>query len=106
MMKALPNSGFLFVSKPSGITSSQLVQKIKRKLNLQKVGHTGTLDKAAEGLMILPYNKYTCFADKILGKDKVYDVKIKRLTFTSKKAQTLSYDPYSEFSLDSQTSRF
>ena len=77
MMKALPNSGFLFVSKPSGITSSQLVQKIKRKLNLQKVGHTGTLDKAAEGLMILPYNKYTCFADKILGKDKVYDVKIK-----------------------------
>ena len=38
MMKALPNSGFLFVFKPSGITSSQLVQKIKRKLNLQKVG--------------------------------------------------------------------
>ncbi len=77
MMKVFPSSGFLFVSKPSGITSSQLVQKIKRKLNLQKVGHTGTLDKAAEGLMILPFNKYTCFADKILGKDKVYDVKIK-----------------------------
>jgi tRNA pseudouridine55 synthase len=76
-MKVFPSSGFLFVSKPSGITSSQLVQKIKRKLNLQKVGHTGTLDKAAEGLMILPFNKYTCFADKILGKDKVYDVKIK-----------------------------
>ena len=40
------------------------------------------------------------------GNIAVYDVKIKSLTFTSKKAQTLSYDPYSEFSLDSQTSRF
>jgi tRNA pseudouridine55 synthase len=73
----IPPSGFLFVSKPTGITSSQLVQKIKKKLNLKKVGHTGTLDKAAEGLMILPYNNYTCFADKILGKDKVYEVSIK-----------------------------
>ncbi len=77
MTKIIPPSGFLFVSKPTGITSSQLVQKIKKKLNLKKVGHTGTLDKAAEGLMILPYNNYTCFADKILGKDKVYEVSIK-----------------------------
>ena len=40
------------------------------------------------------------------GNIAVYDVKIKRLTFTSKKAQTLNYDPYNEFSLDSQTGRF
>lgn len=40
------------------------------------------------------------------GNIAVYDIKIKRLTFISKKAQTLNYDPYNDFSLDSQTSRF
>jgi tRNA pseudouridine55 synthase len=78
----IPNNGFLFIAKPRGITSSQLVQKIKKKYNFAKLGHTGTLDKSAEGLMILPYNKYTCFSEKLLGKDKDYFVSIKPGIFT------------------------
>jgi len=78
----IPNNGFLFILKPRGITSSQLVQKIKKKYNFVKLGHTGTLDKSAEGLMILPYNKYTCFSEKLLGKDKDYYVSIRPGIFT------------------------
>lgn len=70
------SNGFLLVQKPVGITSSNLVLKIKKIGNFQKIGHTGTLDRLASGLMILPTNQYTCFSDRFLGKDKKYRVKI------------------------------
>ena len=41
--------GFLLVDKPSGITSSKLVQLIRKTFNLNKIGHTGTLDPLATG---------------------------------------------------------
>ncbi|MCW7508772.1 tRNA pseudouridine(55) synthase TruB [Leptospira levettii] len=65
-------SGFLFVYKPPGITSSDLVLKTKRLLNQKSVGHTGTLDRFAEGLLILPCGDYTAFSQVFLGKDKTY----------------------------------
>lgn len=65
-------SGFLFVYKPPGITSSDLVLKTKRLLNQRSVGHTGTLDRFAEGLLILPCGDYTAFSQVFLGKDKSY----------------------------------
>lgn len=65
-------SGFLFVYKPPGITSSDLVLKTKRLLNQKSVGHTGTLDRFAEGLLILPCGDYTAFSQVFLGKDKSY----------------------------------
>ncbi len=77
-----PENGFLLISKPRGITSSQLVQKIRKKFSFLKIGHTGTLDKSAEGLMILPFNKYTCFAERLLGSDKEYKVTIQLGIFT------------------------
>ncbi len=77
-----PENGFLLISKPRGITSSQLVQKIRKKFAFLKIGHTGTLDKSAEGLMILPFNKYTCFAERLLGSDKEYKVTIQLGIFT------------------------
>lgn len=65
-------SGFLFIYKPPGITSSDLVLKTKRLLNQKSVGHTGTLDRFAEGLLILPCGDYTAFSQVFLGKDKTY----------------------------------
>lgn len=69
-------NGFFLANKPVGITSSDMVQKIKKKLQLRKIGHTGTLDKFAEGLMILPFGKYTVFSNYFLGMDKSYLTKV------------------------------
>ena len=51
--------GFLLVDKPKGITSFSLCNKIKYQLNLDKVGHCGTLDPNATGLMLVCCNKAT-----------------------------------------------
>lgn len=71
-MSKSDQSGFLFVYKPPGITSSDLVLKTKRLLGQKSVGHTGTLDRFAEGLLILPCGDYTTFSQVFLGKDKTY----------------------------------
>lgn len=76
--------------KEPGITSSQLVQKIKKKLNIDKLGHTGTLDKFAEGLLILPAGKATFFSDHFLKLDKTYHAQLEL------GISTLSGDPESE----------
>ena len=47
------NSGILLIDKPIGYSSNQLLQKVKKKLSLKKVGHFGTLDPFADGLLIL-----------------------------------------------------
>ena len=51
--------GILLVNKPSGITSHTLVQKVRRRLHISRIGHTGTLDPLASGLMILTVGKAT-----------------------------------------------
>ncbi|GBF49291.1 tRNA pseudouridine synthase B [Leptospira ryugenii] len=65
-------SGYFFVHKPSGITSSHLVLNLKKRFRLQSIGHTGTLDRFAEGLMILPFGDFTSFSQLFLGSDKSY----------------------------------
>ena len=47
------------VNKPTGITSHTLVQKVRRRLGISRIGHTGTLDPLASGLMILTIGKAT-----------------------------------------------
>ena len=69
--------GFLLVDKPSGITSSKLVQSIRKTFNLNKIGHTGTLDPSATGLMVLCVGQATKFSQFLLVKDKSYRVSIK-----------------------------
>ena len=69
-------SGFLLVDKPSGITSSKLVQVIKKTFSLNKIGHTGTLDPLATGLMVLCVGQATKFSQFLLVKDKSYRVSI------------------------------
>jgi tRNA pseudouridine55 synthase len=70
-------NSILFINKPPGITSSDTITKvrlrIKEKFFLEpKIGHTGTLDKFAEGLLILLLGKATAFSEYFLKKDKVY----------------------------------
>jgi tRNA pseudouridine55 synthase len=54
-----------------------LVLKIKKNKKPIKIGHTGTLDKAAEGLLILPFGDYTAFSSVFLEEDKGYFAKVR-----------------------------
>ena len=77
-------SGFVNVIKPTGMTSSDVVIKLKKILGTKKVGHLGTLDPAASGVLPVAFGKATKFFDYFLKKDKVYiaDVKFGVLTDT------------------------
>lgn len=66
-------NGFFLIHKEPGVTSSYIVQSLKRNIKATKLGHTGTLDKFAEGLLILPSNKATAFSEVFLGMDKTYE---------------------------------
>ena len=68
--------GFLLLDKEKGTSSNQLVQKVKRSLSLKKVGHLGTLDPMATGLMILAINRATKFSSYFLESDKSYEASI------------------------------
>ena len=52
-------NGILYVNKPKGMTSFDVVYKLRKKLNIKSIGHTGTLDPNAEGLLIVLLGKYT-----------------------------------------------
>ena len=64
--------GFLNVYKPKGITSSAVVGKIRKKFNIKKIGHMGTLDPMAEGILPLAVGKATRMFDYFLNKTKSY----------------------------------
>ena len=50
-------NGFILVDKETGISSNSIVQQVKKKLKVKKVGHLGTLDPLAKGLVILAINR-------------------------------------------------
>lgn len=70
-------NGLLLVNKPSGITSFGLLKQIKKKLSVNKIGHCGTLDPLAKGLMLVLVGKATKQQDFFMKKDKIYKAKIK-----------------------------
>ena len=74
--------GFFLLNKEKGITSNQLVQKIKKNLSLRKVGHLGTLDPMATGLMVIAVNRATKFSSYFLESDKSYYATVKLGTST------------------------
>ena len=69
-------NGFLLVNKGPGITSSRVVQIVKKKFQLKKVGHLGTLDPMATGLLIIALNRATKFASLLLQSDKSYRAEV------------------------------
>ena len=70
-------NGFLLVNKEKGLSSNEVVQKIKKDFSLKKVGHLGTLDPEADGLLIIAINRATKFSSYFLDADKSYFVEIK-----------------------------
>lgn len=69
--------GLLIFDKKKGITSHDLVYKVRKKLGIKKVGHTGTLDPMATGVLVISIGKGTKTSDYILSSDKVYEARIK-----------------------------
>ncbi len=64
--------GLLLVDKPISITSHTLVNRIRRQLGIKRVGHAGTLDPMASGLMLVGIGKATRLLEYLVGCDKTY----------------------------------
>ncbi len=75
--KAESFHGLLLVDKPQGITSHDVVSQIRRKLKTKEVGHCGTLDPLATGLMVVLLGEATKLSQFVLEQDKRYIVKFK-----------------------------
>jgi tRNA pseudouridine55 synthase len=72
MLKDMTASGILLVDKPAGITSHDVVAKSRRARGTRKVGHAGTLDPMATGLLIVGVEQATRLLTFIVGCDKTY----------------------------------
>ena len=74
MARTEPNhiDGLLLVDKTPDWTSHDVVNLVRRRFNLDKTGHCGTLDPLATGLLVLLLGKATKFQDQLMGQDKVY----------------------------------
>jgi tRNA pseudouridine55 synthase len=72
MVKNATPDGILLVDKPSGMTSHDVVDAVRRRFRIKKVGHCGTLDPNATGLLILVLGTATKLSEKLMGQDKVY----------------------------------
>ena len=80
--------GFVNVNKPSGLGSSKVVSVLKKHFNIKKIGHMGTLDPLAEGVLPIAIGKATRMFDYMLEKNKTY---IAQFTF-GKTTDTLDSD--------------
>ncbi|MGI5949614.1 tRNA pseudouridine(55) synthase TruB [Peptoniphilus sp.] len=70
-------NGLLVFDKPKGITSHDVVYKVRKKTGIKKVGHTGTLDPLATGVLVICIGRATKVSDYVLSSDKEYIAKIK-----------------------------
>ena len=64
--------GLLIIHKPAGMSSFKCLAIVRRKLGLQKVGHLGTLDPLASGVLVLLVGRYTKRMNELSGATKVY----------------------------------
>ena len=70
-------NGFLLLDKPEGLTSAQCVYKLRNTLGIKRIGHCGTLDPLATGLLPICIGEATKFSNYATNLDKVYEVEIK-----------------------------
>lgn len=68
-----PSDGILLVNKPSGPTSHDVVSRIRRHFRFKKVGHGGTLDPQATGLLVILIGRGTKLSSLFIGSDKTYE---------------------------------
>ena len=72
-----PLDGAILIDKPAGPTSHDVVDAIRSQFRLKKVGHCGTLDPNATGLLIIVLGRGTKLSEKLMSSDKVYEGTIK-----------------------------
>ncbi len=72
-----PFDGAVLIDKPAGPTSHDVVDALRRAFRIEKVGHCGTLDPNATGLLIIVLGKGTKLSEKLMSDDKVYEGTIK-----------------------------
>jgi tRNA pseudouridine55 synthase len=77
MQEFTPLDGAILIDKPAGPTSHDVVDVIRRKFGIRKVGHCGTLDPNATGLLIIVLGRGTKLSEKLMSDDKVYEGTIK-----------------------------
>lgn len=65
-------NGILLINKPKGITSSDVVIKLRKILNTKKIGHTGTLDPLAQGLLVITVGEATKISSILIDHNKEY----------------------------------
>ncbi len=90
-------SGYLLINKPKGITSHDVVNLLRKVTNIKKIGHAGTLDPLAEGLLILAIDRRaTKNINKYIKLDKTYIAEIKlgeeTDTYDAEGEKTKKYD--------------
>ena len=68
--------GILVIDKPKGITSRDVVNQVGKMLGTKKIGHTGTLDPLATGVLVLCVGKATKLVDLIVAQEKEYIAKV------------------------------
>ena len=88
--------GLLIIDKPAGITSHDVVAKVRRILNTKRVGHTGTLDPFATGVMVIIAGKATRLAQFLDKDEKEYEAVVQFGFETDTGDLTGSHDPGSE----------
>src|SRR5436190_3243115 len=67
-----PFDGAILIDKPAGPTSHDIVENVRRQFGIKKVGHCGTLDPNATGLLILLLGRATKLSEKLMSDDKIY----------------------------------
>jgi tRNA pseudouridine55 synthase len=72
-----PLDGAVLIDKPAGPTSHDIVDEIRARFGLKKVGHCGTLDPNATGLIVVLLGRATKLSEKLMADDKVYSGWIK-----------------------------
>ena len=74
---ATPTSGLLVVDKPRGVTSHDIVAAARGALHMKKVGHAGTLDPMATGVLVVGFGNATRLLNHIVEHDKTYEATIR-----------------------------
>ena len=75
-------NGIIAINKPEGISSARVVSRIKKALNVKKIGHTGTLDPFATGLLLCAVNKATRISKFFLDGHPKHSIAILKAHFS------------------------
>ena len=89
--------GIIVVDKPCGITSHDVVAVVRRKLRIRRVGHAGTLDPLATGVLVILVGRATKLFDKFVAFDKAYKATLRLGTKTETadiQGEVISEKPY------------